>query len=319
MSSLRTLPFHAFKVTYDALSPTPLRRIPGMLALSNVIFRWVWRGGNIIEVQGNKMYIDVFDPSPALRKTFQAYAMNLVHEEATTRLFRKLLHPGNVVLDLGANIGYFTLIAARAVGATGRVVSFEPERRNFWYLSKNVSINGLKQVTTHQMAIAEKSGWTKLYLCSYDSGHHTINQFQGIAAISRGRRYQEEAVDIRTVRVDDILDEMGIGHVDVIKMDVEGAEALAVAGMRKTLLQNNVKVFLEFFPILMEKMGTNPRAYIESLLNDFGFRMYAVGRDHDLSGAPEDLISVKSYAELASMLHAEDAHVNLFLSKESPR
>lgn len=307
--------FEVFRLTYNFLARTPLRYVPGMLRLSNAIFRQVWQGGNVIHVQGNKMFIDVADSSPALRITFQAYAMNLVHEEVTTKLFRKIVRKGDTVLDLGANIGYFTLMAARAVGVEGKVYSFEPEPKNFEYLKKNIEVNEFAQATANQKAVSDQNGTTRLYICAYDSGHHTINKYDGIEAIARGRPFAKTAIDIETVRVDDFLSEHGVGRVDVIKMDVEGAEALVLNGMRETLLNNDVKVFLEFFPILMTKMGSDPKLYIESLLNDFGFDVYAIGHDYDLGDQCEDLLKIDSYDQLASMLHETDAHMNLLLSK----
>src|SRR3989304_10257596 len=101
--------FSVFKKTYEILAATPLRKVPGIFRVSNFMFRRLWPMENIIEVQGSKMFIDIDDPNPNLRKTFQAYGMNLVHEEVTTNLFKKIVRPGDVGLDLGGTIGYFTL------------------------------------------------------------------------------------------------------------------------------------------------------------------------------------------------------------------
>jgi hypothetical protein len=118
---------------YSSLGKTFLRRLPYAWDLSNMLFRLIWKNEKIIEIQGSKMYIDVNDPNLTMRKTFQAYGLNLIHEEATTALFKKIVKPGDVVLDLGANIGYFTLLAAKLVGDRGRVHAFEPEEyRNEW-------------------------------------------------------------------------------------------------------------------------------------------------------------------------------------------
>lgn len=307
--------FSLFKGTYRVLAATPLRKVPGMLQLSNFFFRLTWSRGNVIDVQGNKMYIDVNDPHPNMRKTFQAYGMNLVHEEETTALFKKLVKPGDVVLDLGANIGYFTMLAARLVGPTGKVFSFEPEPANFRYLSKNIEINGFGNALASQVAVADKPGKTRLFVCSYDSGHHTINQAEGIEAYRRGRKSVVTSIDIDTVSIDEFL-RGKTDRVDIIKMDVEGAEALALAGMKETLARNrDVKVFLEYFPLLMRKMHTSPEAYAESLLTDFGFSMYAIGQDYSMKGVSGDPIRIESVDQLMGLIHAEDDHVNLFLTR----
>lgn len=82
------------------------------------------------------MYVNVWEKDPSMRRTFRAYAANLVHEESTTELFKKIVRPGSIVADLGANIGYFTLLAARLAGKDGHVYAFEPEPRNYSYLVK---------------------------------------------------------------------------------------------------------------------------------------------------------------------------------------
>jgi FkbM family methyltransferase len=308
--------FSLFKNTYRALAQTQLRKIPGMLSLSNAVFRRVWSGGHVIDVQGNKMYIDVNDHRPSMRKTFQAYCMNLVHEEETTTLFKKFVREGDVVLDLGANIGYFTILASKLVGPRGKVYSFEPEPTNFQYLSKNIELNGYANAFAFQKAVSDRPGTTQLFVCSYDSGHHTINQYDGISAYRRGRKSEMRSIEIDTVSIDDFLRDK-TDRVDIIKMDVEGAEALALSGMKETLTRNRaIKVFLEFFPLLMVKMGSSPEAYAKSLLNDFGFSVYVIGHDYAMEGVGGDLIKISTVQELMKLIKQEDDHVNLYLTRE---
>lgn len=315
--SVRTVAFSLFKRVYRRLATTPLRRVPGMLSLSNLFFRGFWPGGHVIDVQGTKMYIDVNDPNPNMRKTFQAYGMALVHEEETTSLFRRIVKQGDVVLDLGANIGYFTIIAAKAVGTSGKVFSFEPEPTNFKYLSKNIEVNGLSNATPFRKAVSEKAGTGELFVCDYDSGHHTINQFDGIRAYSRGRHSEVHSIPIELVAIDEFLRDK-TDRVDVIKMDVEGAEALALKGMRSTIQQNShIKIIVEFFPLLMKNMGSSPEDFATSLLNDFGFSVYAIGHDYAMLDVDVGLVPVTSVEQLMSLLRQGDDHINLYLTRES--
>lgn len=270
----------------------------------------------MIEVQGSKMFIDVNDPRANMRKTFHVYGMNLIHEEATTALFKKVVKPGDVVLDLGANIGYFSLLAARLVGNNGKVFAFEPEPINFYYLMKNIGINNYLNIFAIQKAVSQETGKAKLFICSYDSGHHTINQCEGIEAYSQGRPTEKDSIEVDTVVLDEFL-EKKTDRVDIIKMDVEGAEAHALAGMRNTLQRNKrIKVFLEFFPLLLEKMGTSPEAFAQSLLNDFGFAVLAIGHDYNLQSCKEELIRVNSTKDLFDLLRGDMDHINLYLTRE---
>lgn len=314
--SFRSAAFALFKGVYRFLAATPLRRVPGMLILSNVLFRRAWPGGHVIDVQGNKMYIDVNDPNPNMRKTFQAYGMSLVHEEETTALFRRVVKQGDVVLDLGANIGYYTIIAARSVGSSGKVFSFEPEPTNFKYLSKNIEVNGFLNATPFRKAVSDRLGTSQLFVCDYDSGHHTINQYDGIGAYSRGRHSRVHSIPIDVVSVDEFLRDK-TDRVNVIKMDVEGAEALALKGMRETLQKNHdVKVFVEFFPLLVKNMGSSPEEFAHALLTEFGFAVYAIGHDYAMLDVDVGLVRITSVEQLMGLLRQEDDHINLYLTRE---
>src|SRR4030042_7144688 len=108
---------------------------------SSRLFGLLYPYDDIIEIQGSKMYVNVHEKDPSMRSTFRTYALNLIHEKATTELFKTMVKEGDVVLDMGANIGYFTILAARLVGKKGKVYSFEPEPRNYSYLKKNIELN----------------------------------------------------------------------------------------------------------------------------------------------------------------------------------
>jgi FkbM family methyltransferase len=231
-------------------------------------------------------------------------------------MFKKVVEPGNVVIDLGANIGYFTLLAAKLVGEAGQVYAFEPEPRNFAYLKKNIEINAYANVIAEEKAVSDRNGKTKLFICSYDSGHHTINQLDGIEAYSRGRQFERDYIEVDVVALDDFL-EGRAERVDVIKIDVEGAEELAISGMENILKNNkNIKIFLEFFPILIEKMGSSPQGFIESLLGDFGFMIHAIGHDYSMENyGAASLLRIKDYDQLKGLLQDRFAHINPYLSR----
>ena len=195
-----------FRKLYGLLARSFLRRVPGIWRISNILFRGAWRGVHIIEVEGSKIWVDFNDPNPALRKTFQAYGLDLIHEERTTALFKRVVRRGDVVLDLGANIGYFTLLAARLVGESGRVYAFEPEPMNFEYLKKNIAVNGYKNVLAYQKGVSGASGTAKLFVCPYDSGHHTINQPNGIKKYRQKYSGEIREVEISIVALDDFLE-----------------------------------------------------------------------------------------------------------------
>jgi FkbM family methyltransferase len=140
---------------------------------------------------------------------------------------RTALRPGDVVFDLGAHVGAFTVPAARAVGADGRVVALEPGRENHRLLARNVAANRLPNVT-----LLEEGAWShpdrlKLRL-STTSGAHAIDS---LAAEGTGGGVEEIVVDT----VDNLVGRLALPRVDFVKMDVEGAEIAVLEGMVETL------------------------------------------------------------------------------------
>ncbi len=311
MTKLKSILFKVLNKIYILLSRLGVNRnTPGAFKLYNFLFRSFWPYQNIIEVQGSKMYINIKDLN--MQQTFQGYASHRIHEKSTTDLFKKTVKKGNTVVDLGANIGYFSLLAARLVGENGKVYSFEPEPRNFSYLKKNIEINNYNNVTANQKAVSDRKGTTKLFICPYDTGHHTINRYDGIEAYKRGRVInKKECIEIETVTLDDFFKGRE-NEIDVIKMDVEGAVALALAGMDNILKTNNkLKMFVEFFPLLIEKMGSSPREFIRKLLEDYQFSIFIIPDDYDAQKG--EMVKINTVEEIINFCKRKEDHINLFL------
>ena len=312
-SKLKLTLFSAYKKILTSRYGRTLRYAPG----ANFLFGLLWPYENTIEVQGSKMYVNVYDKDPIMRRTFRAYALEGVHEESTTILFKKVVKEGDVVVDLGANIGYFSLLAAKLVGKKGKVYSFEPEPRNYNYLLKNIELNGYDNVFATQKAVGEEAGKVKLYICPYDTGHHTINQYGGIKEYESVYKYdstedKKEFVEVEKVSLDDFFKDR-TQQIDVIKMDVEGAEMLALSGMNRIIKENkNLKMFVEFFPLLIREMGSSPEEFIHKLLEDYRFSMFVIPDDYSAS---KKIIRIDSVDEIMDLCKGETDHVNLFLEK----
>jgi hypothetical protein len=110
----------------------------------------------LAEVDGHKMFLDSRDSL--------GLSIFSIHEPLETGLVKEKIKKGDVVLDIGANIGYYTLIFAKLVGEEGKVFAFEPEPTNFSLLEKNVEINGYKNVVLIQKAVSNETGKIRLYL-----------------------------------------------------------------------------------------------------------------------------------------------------------
>lgn len=277
-------------------------------------YRLFWPYHKIIEIQGSKMLFDSKNVSPAMLRTFDVYIKEKIHERATTELFKEVVKEGNAVVDLGANIGYFTLLSAKLVGPQGKVFAFEPEPENYKYLVKNIEINNYRHAKAFKKAVSNENGKTKLYICDYDIGHHTIRQKNGLEVYSRGRKVKEKSIEVETTTLDGFFrgrEEL----IDVIKMDVEGAEMLVLLGMDDILRKNKkLKMFIEFFPLLIEKMGNSPEEFIKKLLEDYSFSIYIIPDDYDAQ--KWEMIEINSAREVMNFCSGKEDHINLFLEKK---
>lgn len=212
-------------------------------------------------VQGHKMFLD--------SKDSLNLSLHGIYEEFETELIKREIKKGDVVFDIGANIGYYTLIFAKLVGENGKVFAFEPDPTNFSLLKKNVEINGYKNIILIQKAVSDKSRKLRLYLCEDNKGDHRIYDS------GDGRK----SVEIESIKLDEYFKDSK-QKINFIKMDIQGAEWRAVSGMTNLLQQNkSLKIISEFWPGGLKRSGVAPIKYLE-LLNKHGFKLYEINEQN---------------------------------------
>jgi FkbM family methyltransferase len=177
---------------------------------------------------------------------------NGVWDAETTRVLQEILSPGDTFVDMGANVGYFTVLASRVVGEPGRVVSFEPEDTNYRILSANTRrFCPYDNVTTEKMGVSNTRGTTELYLSDHPGGHRFSDTAQGPSQV------------VHTISFDEYAD----FTPDVVKMDVEGAEPRVIEGMTNTLDERPTLIFEYAY-----NWETPPEAL--GVLEEFGYSFY---------------------------------------------
>ncbi len=190
-------------------------------------------------------------------------------ETHVTGWLQQTLRPGQTFVDVGANAGYFTLLGGQLVGPTGRVVAVEAHPGLAELLRRNVVMNGLYgYVTTWHRAAWSSPTTLQLHQRLHSSGASSVGAI-GQEALNR-LGDTEEMVEVQAVPVDDLL--VGLPPVDVLKMDIEGAELQAFTGLTRTLEASpRIAVMFEWAPALMEGVGDKAEALID-LLEGHGLR-----------------------------------------------
>ena len=199
------------------------------------------------------------------RTYLEPFSQNLLYEQEETTLLKKLLKKDMNVINIGANIGYFTLLAARQVGPQGKVFAFEPFPKTVELLQKNIDANGYSNVEVIPMAVSSKSGIAKLALKS-DTAHNFLTE--------NTSEFQTIDVPITTI------DEYTKNHkTDFIIMDAEGYEPLILDGMAETLAKNpHIQIITEYNPYTLEIAGNTGENFIKKIEN-MGFIISIVGSE----------------------------------------
>jgi FkbM family methyltransferase len=169
------------------------------------------------------------------------------YEPLETALVRALLAPGGTFVDVGANWGYFTLLAAHLAGSTGQVVALEPDPRLFARLRENVDRNALLQVTPLPTAAAAERG--TLTLAGFDEAGGNW----GLSSLRTDGDAARPSFRVDAAPLDEVLDGLDIDRVDLVKIDVEGAEPLVLRGMERGIAAGRYRaVLLELHPSLVD-------------------------------------------------------------------
>ena len=178
-----------------------------------------------------------------------------------TQTMKDNVLPGNIVVDLGANIGYFTCLLAKLVGEDGKVFAFEPDPRNLKLLRRNIQENDYKNVIIADKAVSDVNGSCTLYSSQKKFGANRIFESK--------KKQTHDFIPIKseTICLDDYFEKQNLlKKIDFIKIDIEGSEFRAFNGMKKILeLNNNLKIFTEIAPSLLEDAGSSEKQILDFL------------------------------------------------------
>lgn len=178
----------------------------------------------------------------------------------------KILLPGKVFVDVGANFGVYTLVASKLVGETGKVLAFEPTAHSFAALQRNIALNRFSNVLAFQVALAQTR--SKAWL---NYGWDPVGNW-----VSKDPLPGDEGEQVQIEALDQLLEENGIGRVHAIKIDVEGAEEFVLQGAIRCLATQHPVVIFEFNPACAARLGLAPWG-AGDLLQSLGYEFLILG------------------------------------------
>jgi FkbM family methyltransferase len=232
-----------------------------------------------------------------------------IWEPAETLALLRMVTQAMRVIDVGAHVGYYSVLLSRRIGEGGRLDAFEPEPTNRRLLNANLLLNDCRNVAVHGAGVCEASGRSRLYLCADNLGDHRLDPVPG-----------RDSVEVETVSLDEALRD---SSVDLIKIDTQGAEPRVLAGMRKTVRANRARLacMVEFAPGLLERGGVGVAAFADQLasMQASAYHIVLRGRSvtlHALSPLAAGLAEVAAGLRLRG---EEDASADLlvFFSRDA--
>ncbi len=278
-------------------SPIPVpRRILEPLLDSNIVEIDDNNKSKIVRAKwGNNRLFKIKNPREYLQKGLYFYSYYEIRE---TFFINKILLPRDRFIDIGANIGYFTIIAADKVGDHGKVISFEPSSKIFEHLIENIELNSFTSIIQpEKLAVSDSHSTETLQgTLDFNEGTGSIFKLPDISGCSV--KTQKPPEKVKTVKFDDYYQKCDCEPIKLMKIDVEGAELNVIRGMRQTLKARLCKyILIEVSDFRLRQLG-HSRQELLDILEDYDYRLYNIKRFGDI----EPLTNVSSEGNIVAKL-----------------
>ncbi|HEX7315543.1 MAG TPA: FkbM family methyltransferase [Pyrinomonadaceae bacterium] len=221
-------------------------------------------------------------------------------EPHVTRVVEGLLKEGDTFLDIGANVGYFTMLGSRLVGPSGRVIAVEPNPQNVQLLCANILENDASNVTLFPLAVSDSEAVLKFV----DDGSNA-----GVVNEWTQEQWKRFHFLVPSARLDDLL---AGRRVDAVKIDVEAHEPVVLRGMEETIRRHRPTIVTEFHPWSMGIHNREEPADYLRQLRSYGYRLSVITESGELLDTPSE----EAVMDYWRSLGAETAHLDLLARPE---
>ena len=256
----------------------------GKQFLARTVFRWI-----PARIGDNRIYMN-----PANTMSLFSYLFD-VYEWREVQLIRRLVKAGDTALDIGANIGYYSLKLSQVVEPRGTVHAFEPDPTNLEILRRNIGLNSLSNVKVHGFALANFEGPAWLYRSKQNTGDYALSPRSGPA---------EVPVQVICRRLDSLSEEIS-EPPSILKIDVQGFEPAVLEGAQRSLneWQPRPSLLVEFEPASLTGAGFSPQVFLDSLTK-LDYRVGKVSQNLVTPIRPEEHSGYRAWAGDSSNLIA---------------
>lgn len=265
---------------------TKLKHIPGAILIINPLRRFFARYNDCVTVtnfDGNLTAMLCLNEHMQSQIFWNGY-----YSRDIVLLLDKILQPGMVAVDVGANIGEITMAAAHRVGPIGKVFAFEPMSSLYARLQQHLEVNGMSQVTAVKCGLSEQAGSAQLYSAAEKYYDGTENSGLGTLYASNSRATPTEIIEIDTL--DKFIEGCDLTQVDLIKIDVEGAELSVLKGASTVLACFHPYIIIEIQDEMSGEAGYEATDILE-FLEQLDYRLYTIGRKGKLTPLSADTLT----------------------------
>jgi len=199
-------------------------------------------------------------------------------EPATIKYLENTIKKDDIVIDIGANVGYHTLIFSYLAGYNGKVYAFEPEPINYKTLKKNIEINNLNNIEAVNKAVSDKKAELDFYVSnSFNKGTHSL--------VYNPVQHSKVPIKIECLPLSEFIEHNNINRIDFIKIDVEGAEYEVIKGMENAIKRFKPILLVEVNNDAQETHGLSSKALKEYICS-FGYNCFDITEDGNLLESP---------------------------------